>query len=149
MRLFFLAVAAFLFVGAAKCQNLDSVLNLNNLDKYQTIIGKASFYSKNLHGTKTSTGERYDNNKLTAASNHFKLNTWVRVTNISNGESVTVRINDRMHPRMAKKGRVIDLSRLAAIKLDFIKKGITKVQVVKIDALGDSVTFLTKKYQNP
>lgn len=149
MRLFLLIVAAFLFTGAAKSQNLDSVLNFNILDKYQPITGKASFYSKNLHGTKTSTGERYDNNKLTAASNHFKLNTWVRVTNISNGESVTVRINDRMHPRMAKKGRVVDLSRIAAKKLDFIEKGITKVQVVQIDAPEDSVTFLTKKYQNP
>lgn len=149
MRLLILILSVFLIKGAAKCQNLDSVLNLNNLGKYQTITGKASFYSKNLHGTKTSTGERYDNNKLTAASNQFKLNTWVRVTNISNGESVTVRINDRMHPKMAKKGRVIDLSRLAAIKLDFIEKGITKVQVMQIDAPEDSVTFLTKKYQNP
>jgi rare lipoprotein A len=149
MRLFFLIVAAFLFVGAAKSQHLDSVLNLNSLDKYQAINGKASFYSKNLHGTKTSTGERYDNNKMTAASNHFKLNTWVKVTNISNGESVTVRINDRMHPRMAKKGRVIDLSRLAAVKLNFIKAGITKVQVIQIATPEDTITFLTKKYQNP
>lgn len=149
MRLFLLIVAAFLFVGAAKSQHLDSLLNLNHLDKYQAITGKASFYSKNLHGTKTSTGERYDNNKMTAASNHFKLNTWVRVTNISNGESVTVRINDRMHPKMAKRGRVIDLSRVAATKLDFIEKGITKVEVIQINYHEDSITFLTKKYQNP
>jgi rare lipoprotein A len=149
MRFYFIILAAFLFVGAAKSQKLDSILNLNILDKYQPVTGKASFYSKNLHGTKTSTGERYDNNKLTAASNHFKLNTWVRVTNISNGESVTVRINDRMHPKMAKRGRVIDLSRLAAIKLNFIEKGITQVQIVQIDSPEDSVTFLTKRYQNP
>jgi rare lipoprotein A len=149
MRLFFLIVTVFLFAGAAKCQTLDSVFNLNSVDKYQPITGKASFYSKNLNGTKTATGERYLNNKLTAASNQFKLNTWVRVTNISNGESVTVRINDRMHPKMAKRGRVIDLSRLAARKLDFIEKGITQVQVVQIDVQEDSITFLTKKYQNP
>ncbi len=149
MRLFFLMVASFLFLGAVKSQILDSVKNLNVSDKCQPFTGKASFYSKNLHGTKTSTGERYDNNKLTAASNCLKLNTWVRVTNISNGKSVIVRINDRMHPKMAKKGRVVDLSRLAAIKLDFIEKGITKVQVVQTDGPDDSVTFLTKKYQNP
>jgi rare lipoprotein A len=148
MRLVLLIVAAFLFAGAAKSQHLDSVLNLNILDKYQPVLGKASFYSKNLQGTKTATGERYDNNKLTAASNQFKLNTWVRVTNISNGESVTVRINDRMHPKMAKRGRVIDLSRIAAKKLDFIEQGIIKVTVVQIDVFEDSVTFLTKKYQN-
>ncbi|MFC4231652.1 septal ring lytic transglycosylase RlpA family protein [Parasediminibacterium paludis] len=148
MRLFFLIVIVFLFAGAAKCQTLDSAFNLNSVDKYQPITGKASFYSKNLNGTKTATGERYLNNKLTAASNQFKLNTWVRVTNISNGESVTVRINDRMHPKMAKRGRVIDLSRLAARKLDFIEKGITQVQVVQVDVIEDSITFLTKKYQN-
>ncbi|MDI9366364.1 MAG: septal ring lytic transglycosylase RlpA family protein [Flavobacterium sp.] len=148
MRFFLTIVAAFLFVGAAKSQNLDAVFNINILDKYQPITGKASFYSKNLHGTKTATGERYDNNKLTAASNSFKLNTWVCVTNICNSESVTVRINDRMHPKMAKRGRVIDLSRLAAKKLDFIEAGITKVLVVQIDTPEGSITFLTKKYQN-
>lgn len=93
------------------------------------IKGIASFYSKNLDGTKTATGEVFKNSKFTGASNHVKLNTWVRVTNLSNGNSVIVRINDRMHPRMAKKGRVIDLSRSAAAELDFMKKGLTKVQI--------------------
>ena len=64
-------------------------------------LGIASFYSKNLDGTKTATGERFKNSNLTAASNSFKLNTWVKVTNIHNGNWVIVRINDRMHPRMA------------------------------------------------
>lgn len=91
--------------------------------------GIASFYSANLDGSKTATGERYRNNKLTAASNHFKLNTWVRVTNISNDKSVIIRINDRMHPKMAKKGRVVDLSQAAAKKLDFIKNGLAQVKV--------------------
>lgn len=97
------------------------------------IYGIASFYSKGLDGTKTATGETYRNSKLTAASNNFKLNTWVRVTNMGNEKAVIVRINDRMHPRMAKKGRVVDLSRLAALKLDFIKKGLTKVKVEVVD----------------
>lgn len=98
------------------------------------IKGIASFYSKNLDGTKTATGEVFKNSKFTGASNHVKLNTWVRVTNLSNGNSVIVRINDRMHPRMAKKGRVIDLSRSAAAELDFMKKGLTKVQIEIIAA---------------
>jgi rare lipoprotein A len=96
-------------------------------------LGIASFYSKNLDGTKTATGERFKNSNLTAASNSFKLNTWVKVTNIHNGNWVIVRINDRMHPRMAKRGRVIDLSRSAAIKLDFIKKGLTKVRIEVVE----------------
>ncbi len=93
------------------------------------IMGIASFYSYNLDGTLTSTGERYRNNKLTGASNNLKLNTWVRVTNMKNCKTVIVRINDRMHPRMKKKGRVIDLSRLAAKKLDFMVDGLTKVML--------------------
>lgn len=98
------------------------------------IKGIASFYSKNLDGTKTATGEIFRNSKFTGASNHLKLNTWVRVTNLSNGNTVIVRINDRMHPRMAKKGRVIDLSRAAAAELDFMKKGLTKVQLEIVSA---------------
>ncbi len=100
--------------------------------KGKSVNGIASFYSSNLDGTITATGERYRNNKLTAASNNFPLNTWVKVTSLFNGKSVVVRINDRMHPRMKKKGRVVDLSRAAANQLDFIARGITKVKVETI-----------------
>jgi rare lipoprotein A (peptidoglycan hydrolase) len=99
----------------------------------KVLIGIASFYSKGLEGTKTATGEYYRNSKLTAASNNYKLNTWVKVTNLSNDKFVIVRINDRMHPRMAKRGRVVDLSRVAAKELDFMKKGLTRVRVEPID----------------
>ncbi len=134
MKLLLFFLPLFFTQKNANSQKLDSTINLNKLDKYASIIGKASFYSKNLHGTKTSTGETFDNNKMTGASNNFKMNTWVLVTNLSNNESVTVRINDRMHPKMAKKGRVIDLSRAAAKKLKFIEKGITKVELTQIEA---------------
>ena len=95
----------------------------------QVLKGIASFYSKNLEGTKTATGEIFHHNQMTAASNNFKLNTWVRVTNLRNDKSVVVRINDRMHKRMAKKGRIIDLTRSAAKKLGFLSRGLTKVTV--------------------
>ena len=95
----------------------------------QVLKGIASFYSKNLEGTKTATGEIFHHNQMTAASNNFKLNTWVRVTNLRNDKSVVVRINDRMHKRMAKKGRIIDLTRSAAKKLGFLSRGLTKVSV--------------------
>lgn len=101
------------------------------------IEGVSSFYSKNLNGTKTSTGERFYNNKFTAACNLFKLNTIVRVTNLQNGKTVLVRINDRMHPNMLKKGRVIDLSQSAAKQLVFRSNGLVRVMV---DAIGYSKT---------
>ena len=94
--------------------------------------GVSSFYSKNLDGTLTSTGERFYNNKYTAACNLYKLNTIVRVTNLRNGKTVLVRINDRMHPNMLRKGRVIDLSQSAAKQLAFKSKGLVKVTVVAI-----------------
>ena len=121
---------------------LDSSIKLEPLGGFKLkpnakiITGIASFYSKNLDGTKTATGEYYRNSKLTAASNNYKLNTWVKVTNISNDKFVIVRINDRMHPRMAKRGRVVDLSRAAAKELDFMKKGLTKVRVEPIDIIS-------------
>ncbi len=113
------------------CQIPDTPLVVQ-VYKYK-VDGKASFYSANLNGTKTATGEIFDNNKMTAASNSFKMNTWVLVTNLSNDKTVIVRINDRMHPKMAKKGRIIDLSHAAAKKLNFLIKGITKVSIEPID----------------
>ncbi|QEC69013.1 septal ring lytic transglycosylase RlpA family protein [Panacibacter ginsenosidivorans] len=102
--------------------------------KPKTINGIASFYSKNLEGTETATGETFKHAKYTGASNNLPLNTWVRVTNINNGKSVVVRINDRMHPRMAKKGRVIDLTIAAAKKIGLTSKiGLTKVSLEVID----------------
>lgn len=99
------------------------------------ITGIASFYSFNLNGTLTSTGERFRNAKFTAACNLYKLNTIVRVSSLRNGKTVLVRINDRMHPNMLKKGRVIDLSRAAAKALQLDAHGLVKVSV---DAIGYS-----------
>ena len=126
----FLCLLLILSFANAQTEDTDAVVKTS---KYKIVTGKASFYSASLHGTKTSTGETFDNNKMTAASNSFKMNTWVLVTNLSNDKTVIVRINDRMHPKMAKKGRVIDLSKAAAKKLNFIIKGITKVEVEPID----------------
>lgn len=108
---------------------VDSVAIDTLLEKPKFYYGIASFYSKSLEGSETSTQERFRHSKFTCASNRFKLNTWLRVTNISNNKSIIVRVNDRMHPRMDKKGRIVDLSIAGATKLDFIKRGVTKVKV--------------------
>ncbi|MEX6686718.1 septal ring lytic transglycosylase RlpA family protein [Danxiaibacter flavus] len=101
-------------------------------DSSHVVYGIASFYSKSLQGTKTSTGEKFDHDLPTAASNNFKLGTWVRITNLRNGKSVVVRINDRMHKSMSKKGRVVDVTRSAAVELDFVKRGLTRVKVEEV-----------------
>ena len=99
------------------------------------ITGIASFYSNSFNGTFTSNGEVFSNTNLTAACNLFKLNTIVRVTNLRTGANVMVRVNDRMHPRMLQKGRIIDLSQAASKKLIINAKGIVKVA---IEAIGYS-----------
>jgi len=111
---------------------LDSVSGYHFKKTGKNIKGVASFYSVSLDGTLTATGEKFRNEKLTAASNNLPLNTWVLVTNTKNGKTVVLRINDRMHPRMAKKGRVVDVSVRVARKLDFVEAGLTKVKVETI-----------------
>jgi len=88
--------------------------------------GIASFYHDKFEGRQTATGEVFDNDKFTAACNTIKLNTYVKVTNLSNGEVVYVRINDRM----AKTNqRLIDLAAVAAKKLNFKGNGIADVKL--------------------
>lgn len=94
--------------------------------KPKILYGTASFYSNNFHGKKTANGEIFSQQKLTAACNVLPLGTWIKVTNLRNGNSVTVKINDRLHAKMT---RVVDLSRAAAIKLNYIKSGLTRVKV--------------------
>ena len=92
--------------------------------------GIASFYHEKFNGRQTANGNIYDSKKLTAACNILPLGTWVKVTNVRNEKSVIVQINDRLHP---KNPRLIDLTRNAAQKLDFIPRGVTKV---KVEVLG-------------
>lgn len=100
--------------------------------KSKVIYGVASFYSKHLEGVQTATGEVFHHSQLVAASNNFKLNSWVRITNIRNGKSVVVRINDRMGKAMQTLGRVADVTISAAKQLDFINRGLAHVRVEQV-----------------
>jgi rare lipoprotein A len=92
-------------------------------------LGEASWYGRYHHGRKTANGRRFDQNALTAAHPTLPLGTEARVTNLDNGKSVTVTINDR---GPYAKGRDIDLSRGAAQRLGLMKTGAVPV---KIDAV--------------
>ena len=94
--------------------------------KPKILYGTASFYSNSFNGKKTANGEIYSHKKMTAACNVLPLGTWIKVTNLRNGKSVVVKTNDRLHSKMK---RVIDLSREAADKLDYVKSGLTRVRV--------------------
>lgn len=88
--------------------------------------GFASWYGPGFHGKNTSSGEPYDMDKMTAASPVLPLPSYARVTNLENGKSIIVRVNDRgpFH-----KNRVMDLSRAAAAKLGIIGNGTGMVEV--------------------
>ncbi|MBU1211989.1 MAG: septal ring lytic transglycosylase RlpA family protein [Alphaproteobacteria bacterium] len=88
--------------------------------------GIASWYGDNFHGNKTANGEVYDMNALTAAHRTLPLPSLVSITNVDNGKTVIVRINDR-GPFM--KGRIIDVSARAAKELGFDHLGLTQVRV--------------------
>ena len=92
--------------------------------------GLASFYADKFEGRTTANGEIYKHSKFTAAHKTLPFGTMLKVTNLENGKMVTVRVNDR-GPFI--KGRIIDLSKLAAKELDFIKLGITKVKITAVN----------------
>ena len=92
-------------------------------------IGEASWYGKKFHGRTTSSGEIYDMYKMTAAHKTLPLPTYVRVRRLDTDVSVVVRVNDR-GPFL--KGRIIDLSYIAARKIGLVERGTAKVEVTSI-----------------
>lgn len=106
--------------------------------------GVASWYGPNFDGLETSDGDRYDMYAMTAAHKTLPLPCYVRVTNLANGRSIVVKINDR-GPFVAN--RIIDLSYVAAAKLDMLKTGTALVEVRAITPETPSV--LTRVAESP
>ena len=101
--------------------------NLGGTGAVHTETGLASFYSDKLNGHATASGEVYSSSKKTAAHKKLPFGTLVKVTNTVNNKSVIVRVNDR-GPFVA--GRIIDLSKAAAIAIGMVGKGIVKVTIL-------------------
>jgi rare lipoprotein A len=100
--------------------------NSRETSKKKVIRGQASWYGPGFHGKKTASGEIFDQGRLTAAHKTLPLGTKAKVTNLENGNSVEVEINDR-GPYVGD--RVIDLSRAAANALGFVESGLTLVRI--------------------
>lgn len=116
-----------------------------NYDK----IGRASWYGPNFHGRLTANGEIFDQNHLSAAHPTLPLPSYVRVTNLDNGRSVVVRVNDR---GPFAHGREIDLSSRTADVLDFKNQGTAKVRVQYVGRApiqGDDTRFLMASINTP
>jgi len=122
--------AAFLAGGCTRSvshQQLSHPLSAPPISQPQpSQMGIASWYGPGFHGRPTASGERYDQNALTAAHRTLPLGSRVKVTNLATGKSVQVRINDR-GPFV--RGRVIDLSHGAARRLGMVQRGTGRVRV--------------------
>ncbi|MBT5299574.1 MAG: septal ring lytic transglycosylase RlpA family protein [Rhodospirillaceae bacterium] len=104
--------------------------------------GIASWYGTKFHGRRTANGEIYDMNTLTAAHRTLPMPSYVRVTNLENGRSMVLKVNDR---GPFAKGRIIDISRRGSQLLGFQKKGTAKVRV---QILADKSRALAVRMQN-
>lgn len=130
VKLLVLLLLLFVFSGNMQAQKSSTDTLVKPKKSSRVFYGQASFYANKFQGRKTANGEIFDQKKLTCACNVLPLGTWIKVTNLRNGKSAIVKVNDRIHPRMR---RVVDLSRAAAQKLGFISRGLTRVKVEVID----------------
>lgn len=102
-------------------------------DPYYDVTGLASWYGKDFHGKATANGETFDMNTLSAAHKTLPMPSYVRVTNLSNGRSLVLRVNDR-GPFV--QSRILDVSRRAAQLLGFENKGVERVRVQVVNPDG-------------
>jgi len=107
--------------------------------------GMASWYGPDFHGKRTSSGETYDMHAMTAAHKTLPIPTRVRVTNLANGKSVIVKVNDR---GPFARGRIIDLSYAAAKKLEMIGPGTAEVKIEVVDRNGKPARVRTAPLKN-
>jgi len=117
--------AASLMTGCSTFSGPSSLPALYEPEPVQVELGKASYYAGRWIGRLTADGEHYRADDCTAAHRKLPFNTMVRVINLKNGKSVIVRINNR---GPYAKGRILDLSIVAARKIDMISDGIVPVR---------------------
>ncbi|HVG14978.1 MAG TPA: septal ring lytic transglycosylase RlpA family protein [Chitinophagaceae bacterium] len=95
-------------------------------DSSVVYYGIASYYADKFTGRKTATGASYSHSGNTAACNILPLGTWVQVTNLSNGRSLIVQVNDRLHP---KNKRLVDMTKSGAEALGYVENGVARVKL--------------------
>ncbi len=103
--------------------------NFRKVPVVDSAVGVASYYADKFVGRKTANGEIFSQHKMTCAHNTLPFGTKVKVTNLRNGKSVVVRVNDRLHHR---NPRIVDLPTGAAKQLGYTGSGIINVSVVVV-----------------
>lgn len=130
-----LVAATFCLISCAQVSSRDgapqgTVQNCPQARIYQE-VGTASWYGQEHHGRRTASGQPFNMYGLTAAHRTLPFGSRIRVTNVRNGRSVVVTINDR-GPFI--RGRFLDVSYRAASDLDFVRAGVTRVKVQTVQA---------------
>ena len=121
-----LALLALSAIGCGRKQAPPPARREIPVKRGHTETGEASYYADKFAGRKTASGERYSHRKLTAAHRTLPFGTLLRVVNLGNDRRVNVTVNDR---GPWKRGRIIDLSRAAAAKLDMLRAGVARVRI--------------------
>ena len=124
MRIFKGFLCALIFLSILECSSVPAKSDSNWVG--YTESGKASYYARKFQSKKTASGELYDRTKKTAAHKKLPFGTKVRVTNVKNSKSVTVKINDR-GPFV--KGRIVDLSSSAFSRIASLDTGVIQVKI--------------------
>ena len=109
-------------------------------------IGTASWYGETFEGKPTASGEPYEMYDMTAAHLKLPMGSYVKVTNLRNGKSVVVRVNDR---GPVVPGRIIDLSYGAAQALQFKRRGLQRVRLDLVNPVQPSTAYQTVAYNRP
>ena len=136
-------IIALVLTNLISLTNNDLFAKIRNVDPEFVQEGVASWYGPGFQGRKTANGERFNTNELTAAHKTLPFNTLVKVTNLSNGVSTVVRINDR-GPFV--RGRIIDLSNAA--KNEIQMGGLASVKLELYDPLEEEVEEETEEQEN-
>jgi rare lipoprotein A len=136
MFMIFLSIAPRSIAGSSRAHNTSS--KDQNVQPGETLTGKATLYPSALNGHKTATGERFHQNARTAASNRLPLGTGAKVTNLKNGRSTDVRVNDH-GPKLGT--HKIDLSKKAATDIGLTHKEGTVPVKIKITRTPEGSTI--------
>lgn len=131
--MFVVGVSSMVWSAGAPAQDTDPPASVST-PATELAHGIATWYGIKFHGRRTSSGERFNMNDLTAAHPTLPFGTRVRVRNVANGREVIVRINDRLPHAVGH--RIIDLSKAAAAALGFVKAG--EATVVLLEQQKDS-----------
>jgi rare lipoprotein A len=124
-----LTVLAFLFAGTGTVMASQKRAVCAAETTRTCVSGVASWYGREFQGRRTASGEPFDRALMTAAHPSLPFHTKLRITNLANGRSVTVRVNDR-GPGL---GRLVDVSEAAAVRLGMKDRGFAQVEMTRIE----------------